>query len=87
MATNKVKASAGQGAGQGKPAGVKAATDALREEAERNWARSDREAARGRRRTQARGKRLDKARQRDAEIRRLEGKLEQAKRPARKPSK
>jgi hypothetical protein len=87
MGTRNLKAPAGQGAVPGKPAGVKSATDALRQEAERSWADADRKAARGRRRTQARGKRLDKARQRDAEIQRLQGKLEQARRPARKKPK
>ena len=39
----------------------KAAVDALREEAERGWARSDRKAAKGRRRAQGRARRLGEA--------------------------
>ena len=42
-------------------AGGKSQSDPLREEAERGWAESDRKAARGRRRTEARAKRRGQA--------------------------
>jgi hypothetical protein len=62
----------------GRAAGGRLGNDALREEAERDWAGSDRKAAKGRRRTQVRTKRLGEAQKRDAEIQRLKGKLAQA---------
>ncbi len=61
-------------------AGRKAATNALREEAERSWAESDRKAMTGRGRTQARAGRRRVARERDAEIALLRGKLARAER-------
>jgi hypothetical protein len=61
-------------------AGRKSPSDALREEAERRWAESDRKAAKGRRRTQARAKRRGVSLAPNAEIERLRGKLAQAKR-------
>lgn len=79
------KVVAGGGADLGKPAAGtparrKSASDALREEAERSWAEADRKAARGQRRAQGRAKRRGEARDRDAEIQRLKGKLAQAQR-------
>lgn len=70
----------GKSSGSGRPAPAKPArrrlaSDALREEAERRWAQSDRDAARGERRTQARAKRRGEARERDAELKRLKRKL------------
>jgi hypothetical protein len=64
----------------GNATGRKSASDALREEAERSWAESDRKTTEGRRRTQARAKRRGQVRERDIEIQRLRGKLAQAKR-------
>ena len=81
MATTGDRNSAGIGSRPGKAAGRKAATDALRQEAERAWAESDVKAARGRRRTEAKVKRRGDARERDAEIKRLRGELSKAARP------
>jgi hypothetical protein len=71
---------AGQGLEPGVAAGSKSVTNALREEAERDWAESDRKTAKGLRRRQAGAKRRREASERDAEIRRLKGKLDQTKR-------
>jgi hypothetical protein len=56
-------------------AGVNSASDALRQEAERDWAESDRKAAKGRRRTRVGAKRRGEAQARDAEIELLKRKL------------
>ncbi len=81
----KGKTATGGNATAAGPGRRRTATDALREEAERNWAEADRTAARGERRTQARAKRRGEARDRDAEIQRLKGKLARAKATRVKP--
>jgi hypothetical protein len=72
---------AGKGLIQGRltPAGRAAATNALRQEAERGWAESDRKNAKGRQRLKAPAASTGE-KERDAEIGRLKGKLQQAKR-------
>ena len=57
------------------PAGVNSVSDALRQEAERDWADSDRKAAKGLRRTRAGAKRREEALARDAEIKRVKRKV------------
>jgi hypothetical protein len=72
---------AGKGLIQGRltPAGRAAATNALRQEAERGWAESDRKNAKGRQRSKAPSRSTGK-KERDAEIGRPKGKLQQAQR-------
>jgi hypothetical protein len=85
MDTRDRRAPAKDGLEPGKAAGRRSASNALREEAERGWAESDRKAAKGRRRTKARARRRGEARERDAEIKSLKGKLAQSERgPGRK---
>ena len=69
--------------GGSEPGGLsdrKLASNALKEEAERQWAESDRKAAKGRRRTESRAQRRRTAGERDAEIQSLKRKLAQAER-------
>jgi hypothetical protein len=80
MGTRNRHAVAKDGLEPGKAVGRKSVSDALREEAERGWAESDRKTAKGRRRRHARSKRHGEARERDAEIQRLRGKLAQVER-------
>ena len=82
MPASNGNASGPRGRAPGKAGARKSPTDALREEAERGWAESDRKAAQGQRRTQARVKQRGAARDRDAEIKLLKGKLAQAERGA-----
>ena len=77
MRTNDRQASSKVGLDPGTASGRRSASDALRQEAERGWAESDRKAAKGRLRMQARIKGRGKARERDAEIQRLRDKLAQ----------
>ena len=77
MRTRNQQASSEVGLEPGTARGRKSASDALRQEAERGWAESDRKAAKGRLRTQAAVKLREKARERDAEVQRLRGKLAQ----------
>jgi hypothetical protein len=74
----------GEGLEPGVAAGSRAVTNALREEAEREWAASDRKAAKGRTRAPAGARRRGDAPERDAEIRRPKGERGPVKRGGRK---
>lgn len=69
MGTRNGRGRAADGSERGTTAGPRSASDALRKEAERRWAESDRKAAKAVRRAQVRAKRQGEADQRGSAVR------------------